>query len=191
MVALELSAWELGDETASLRPTWEVGFATGGIGVNVLSDWLSTQGRAEYLVHIELSAVELYDEKASKGPSWEVLTTDCCKGGTGSKKPPDVSRGEAQIEVDVLLESLVVELWDGTASEPGNPFTVEPTKEAIKAPLLSAIWSGMLLAPFSCSTGSIIMEAAAVLARNNCRLSSGEARRPCLSKVHIIISCSP
>ena len=92
------------------------------------------------------------------------------------KDPPDVSRGEAQTEAEVLVESLVVALWDGTASKPGNPFTVEPPKEAIETPLCAALWSGMLSVLFSCTTGSIIMEAAAVLARNNCRLSSGEAR---------------
>ena len=70
----------------------------------------------------------------------------------------------------------MVALWDGTVFKPGNPFTFEPPKEAIETPLFSAIWSGMLLVLFSCTTGSIIMEAAAALARNNCRLSSGEER---------------
>jgi len=75
-----------------------------------------------------------------------------------------------------LLKSPVIELWDGTDFKPGNPFTVEPPKEVVGTPLFSAIWSGMLLVPFSCTTGIIIMEAAAVLARINRRLSSGEAR---------------
>ena len=62
MAFLELSAWELTDETSSLRPTWEVvmvGFAKGGTGANVLSDWLRTEDRPEDLVHSELSAMEL------------------------------------------------------------------------------------------------------------------------------------
>ena len=62
MVSLELYAWELGDETASVRPTREVvmvGLAIGGTGVNVLSDWSRTEEVTEDLVHSELSAVEL------------------------------------------------------------------------------------------------------------------------------------
>ena len=62
MVFLELSAWELGDETASLRPTWVVvmvGFVIGGTAVNVLSDWLRTEDRAVDLMRSELSAMEL------------------------------------------------------------------------------------------------------------------------------------
>ena len=62
VVSLELYAWELGDETASVRPTREVvmvGFAIGGTGVNVLSDRSRTEEVAEDLVHSELSAVEL------------------------------------------------------------------------------------------------------------------------------------
>ena len=61
-VSLELSAWEVADETASVRLTLEVvtaGFAIGGTGVKVPSDWLRTEDRAEDLVHSELSAVEL------------------------------------------------------------------------------------------------------------------------------------
>lgn len=57
VVLLELTSEELLDETASVRPTWEV--VMGGTGVNVLSDWLRTEDRAEDLVHSELSAVEL------------------------------------------------------------------------------------------------------------------------------------
>ena len=62
MVSLELSAWELGDETVSLRPTWVVvmvGFVIGGTAVNVLSDWLRTEDRAVDLMRSELSAMEL------------------------------------------------------------------------------------------------------------------------------------
>ena len=57
-----LTSAELLDETASVRPTWEVvmvGFAIGGTGVNFLSDWLRTEDRAEDLVRSELTVVEL------------------------------------------------------------------------------------------------------------------------------------
>ena len=113
---------------------------------------------------------------ASKEHSWEVVTTSSCKCNTVSKDPPDISRGEDQIEADVLLESPVVELWDETASKPANSSTIESLKEAIEAPLFSGMWRGRLLLPLSCTTGSVIMEATGILARVNCRLSSGEAR---------------
>ena len=78
----------------------------------------------------------------------------------------------------------MVALWDGTACKPGNPFTVEPTKEGIETPPYSAIRSGMLLVLFSSTTGSIVMEGAAVLARSNRRLSSGEARTIRKTEMH-------
>ena len=121
------------------------------------------------------------------GPTWEVVMTGSSKCGTGSKDLPDVSRGEDQIEAEALLESPVVELWDETASKSGNSSTVEPSKEAIEAPLFSGMWSGTLLIPFSCTTGCIIMEAAALLARNNCRLSSGVART--IKKIDMCKKC--
>ena len=75
--------------------------------------------------------------------------TGSSKCGTGSKGLADVSRGEDQIEAEVLLESPVVELWANTASNSGNSSTVEPAKEDIEAPPFSGMWSGTLLAPFS------------------------------------------
>lgn len=108
--------------------------------------------------------------------TWGAVTTGSSEYGAASKDPPDISRGDDQIEALALLESPVVELWEDKALKSEYPSKVDPPKEAIEAPLVSALRGGTLLAPLSCTTGSVIMEAAAVLARINCRLSSGEAR---------------
>ena len=93
---------------------------------------------------------------------WEVVTTGPSECGTASKDPPHVSRGEDQIETEVLLQSPVVELLDERVFKSGISSIAELLEEATASPLLSGMLTGTLLGPFSFITGSIITETSAV-----------------------------
>ena len=99
--------------------------------------------------------------------TWEVVTTGPSECGTASKGPPHVSRGEDQIETEVLLESPVVELWDERAFKSGISSITELLEEVIASPLFSGMLRRTLLGPFSRITGSIITDTSTVLARIN------------------------